>query len=236
MLAPDPSARDARESGARTRRSPGLRIARAIVAALLALALGAGLAAAGGFLWFVHSVPTEEIALEREADGIVALTGGTARVSDAIELLASGRGRRLLITGVHKDTSARELARLSPHRETLIACCVDLDYSAVNTVGNAEGARRWAKDRNFRSLIVVTSSYHMPRSMAELSHQLPDVALIPFPVVTDKLRADSWWSHLPTARILLSEYLKYMVAQMRMRLEPAPSSTDVARARDHDRS
>ena len=81
-----------------------------------------------------------------------------------------------------------------------LACCVDLDYSAQNTLGNAVETRRWAMDRGLHSLIVVTSSYHMPRAMAELANQLPDVALIPYPVVSDKLRIEPWWSNIATPR------------------------------------
>jgi uncharacterized SAM-binding protein YcdF (DUF218 family) len=77
----------------------------------------------------------------------------------------------------------------------------------------------------------VTSNYHMPRTMAELARQLPDVRLVPFAVVTDKMRAEPWWAHAETSRILLSEYLKYVVAQVRMRVEPAPDARDVARVR-----
>jgi uncharacterized SAM-binding protein YcdF (DUF218 family) len=185
----------------------------------------------GGFLWFLLAVPSEEVPLVRNADGIVVLTGGASRIADAVELLAAGRGKRLLITGVHRATSSREIARVMPRHERLLACCVDLDHSAVNTLGNAEETRRWAKHQGFRTLIVVTSSYHMPRSMAELAHQLPDMQLIAFPVVSDTMRAEPWWSSLPTAKLLFSEYLKYILAQMRMRLEPAPDTTDVARAR-----
>ena len=68
----------------------------------------------------------------------------------------------------------------------------------------------------------------MPRTMAELGKQLPDVTLVPFPVVTDKLRNEPWWSSAPTARLILSEYAKFVVAQLRMRIEPATvtESTD----------
>lgn len=186
-----------------------------VFACLLGMAAGVA-----GFAWFVWSVPTEEVALDRNADGIVVLTGGTSRVADAMELLAEGRGKRLLITGVHPGTGFGEIARLVPAHERLVACCVDLDHSAVNTVGNAIETRRWAIARGFRSLIVVTSNYHMPRTMAELAQQLPDTALIPFPVVADKQRAERWWTSPITTRLLVSEYLKYIYAQVRMRLEP----------------
>jgi uncharacterized SAM-binding protein YcdF (DUF218 family) len=202
----------------------------------LALAATAVCAAVGaltiiGFWWFVWSVPTDEVALDRNADGIVVLTGGSSRIADAIELLSAGRGRRLLITGVHRATTGREIARLLPANAWMMACCVDLDYSAVNTVGNAVETRRWAGRRGIRSLIVVTSNYHMPRAMAELSRQLPDVALIPFPVISEHVRADRWWTSPPTARLLLSEYLKYIAAQLRMRIEPSIAGTELAGGR-----
>lgn len=202
----------------------------AILAALGAVAL------AGGFVWFVQVVAGEEAPLRENADGIVVLTGGASRITDAIELLAAGHGKRLLITGVHRSTSPREISRTVPNHERLLACCVDLDYSAVNTLGNAEEARRWAKRQGFRSLIVVTSNYHMPRTMAELARQLPDVRLVPFAVVSDTMRAEPWWANGETSRILLSEYLKYVVAQVRMRVEPAPDARDVARVRGSVRS
>ena len=108
----------------------------------------------------------------------MVLTGAASRIPDAIELLAAERGKRLLITGVHRDTSKREIARLTPLYARYFACCIDLDRSALNTFGNALEIKRWAREHNFNSLIVVTSNWHMPRAMAEVRHQLPDVTLI----------------------------------------------------------
>ena len=198
------------------------RLTRAVLLAALAIVAIFG----GGFVWFVRHVPDTEIALDRNADGIVVLTGGASRIADAIELLAAGRGKRLLISGVHRATTTAEIARIMPRHGALVSCCVDLDHSAVNTTGNAVETRRWVKDRGFSSLIVVTSAYHMPRTMAELAKQLPDVALVPFPVVTEKLRNEPWWSSGPTAKLILSEYAKFVVALLRMRIEPEPALSD----------
>jgi uncharacterized SAM-binding protein YcdF (DUF218 family) len=170
-----------------------------------------------GFAFFTWLLPSEEVAFDRSADGIVVLTGGSSRVTDGLELLSSGRGKRLLITGVNPGTTTGDIAREVVNYDRLLTCCVDLDYSALNTLGNAVQARRWALEHRFQSLIVVTSAYHMPRALAELSHQLPDAALIPFPVVSDHLRVEPWWSNGATTRLVLSEYLKYLAAKVRMR-------------------
>jgi uncharacterized SAM-binding protein YcdF (DUF218 family) len=183
------------------------------------LAVLGGIALVLGFATFLWLLPNQEVALARNADGIVVLTGGTSRVSDALELLAAGRGKRLLITGVNPGTTTADIARQVADYGRFLACCVDLDYSAINTLGNAVETRRWALDRDFQSLIIVTSAYHMPRALAEIAHQLPDVALIPFPVVSDRLRVEPWWANGATTRLVLSEYFKFLFAKVRMRFD-----------------
>ena len=183
------------------------------------LAIAVGVALVVGFIAFLRLLPGQEVALDRNADGIVVLTGGTSRVTDALELLAAGRGKRLLISGVNRDTTTADIARQVPDYGRLLACCVDLDYSAQNTLGNAVETRRWTLDRRFHSLIIVTSAYHMPRALAEIAHQLPAVALIPYPVVSDRLRVEPWWSNGATTRLVLSEYFKYLFARVRMRFD-----------------
>ncbi|MGD9769202.1 MAG: YdcF family protein [Pseudolabrys sp.] len=172
-----------------------------------------------GFVWFVWSVANDEVALAHDADGIVVLTGGASRVADAIELMAAGRGRRLLISGLHRTTTVGEIQRLNPDFSRVIRCCVDYDHSR-NTLGNAIETKRWAEDRGFHSIIVVTSNYHMPRAMAEIAHQLPDVELVPYPVITAKQRAEPWWRTSATARLMAFEYVKFLFAKLRMEIMP----------------
>jgi uncharacterized SAM-binding protein YcdF (DUF218 family) len=198
------------------------RLLRRFVRLTIALCAGGALLLALGFVWFVSVVPTEEIKLDRNADGIVALTGGASRIVDALELMAVKRAQRLLISGANRSTSANELSRLHPEFATIVRCCVDFDRS-LNTLGNAIETRKWAEQRNIRSLIVVTSGYHMPRAMAEIAHQLPGVTLIPFPVLSEKLRLEPWWSSAATARLILLEYLKFLFSHVRMQLNPGTS-------------
>jgi len=189
----------------------------AVVVALAVVFVGAAV----GFVGFLSQLRGAEIRPDHKADGIVVLTGGSSRVSDAMELLAGGYGKRLLISGVHPTNAAIDISRSLPDNHSLLACCVDLDRSAVNTRSNAAETRRWAYERGFKSLIVVTSNYHMPRAIVELSHAMPDVQLIPFAVVGDRWREEPWWTSGVTLRLLLSEYVKYVAAEVRVRLADA---------------
>jgi uncharacterized SAM-binding protein YcdF (DUF218 family) len=182
-------------------------------AVLTGLALAVALVAAD-VLWFVHQMPVSEAAPARNADGIVALTGGPFRINDALDLLASGHGKRLLISGVNPTTRRGEIARLMPEHERWFTCCVDIDHSAT-TIGNAIETRQWVKSRGFQSLIVVTANFHIPRALMELGHELPDVTLVPYGVVSEKVRVEAWWENPETARLLFLEYLKYIVARIR---------------------
>jgi uncharacterized SAM-binding protein YcdF (DUF218 family) len=198
---------------------------RAAIVAPMALLF---VAAAVGFVAFLSLLRGAEEDPPRNADGIVVLTGGSSRVSDAMELLAAGYGKRLLISGVHPTNDASDISRSLPDSQSLMTCCVDLDRSAVNTRSNAAETQRWARERGFKSLIVVTSNYHMPRAFVELSHAMPDIELIPFAVVGDKWRDEPWWTSGATLRLLLSEYAKYVAAEVRVRLAAAGLAPEAA--------
>ncbi len=195
-----------RPNGVRRRRlgmSFALRAGAAAVAAFLL-----------GFLAFCTLIVDEPGDIGR-ADGIVALTGGESRISEAVKLLALGNGRRLLISGVNPATTRRELVSLMPDTRMLFRCCIDMDKVARDTIGNADETRVWMEKRRFRSLIVVTSSYHMPRSYAELRRALPEAELIPYPVKPRSVDVHAWWSNSATLQLLASEYVKFMPALAR---------------------
>ena len=191
------------------------------------------LAGMAGLIWsfgfFLSRVEEDEAAPKRHAEGAVALTGGADRITDAIELLAQGSVDRLLITGVNPMTSRAEIAKLVPGTQALFGCCVELGYAAANTVGNAVETEQWVRAHHIRSLIVVTSNYHMPRALAEIGSALPDIELIAFPVVSERGRSRPWWSDPQSTRLIMSEYVKYVVAVVRLRLRrPKSAATQEA--------
>ena len=193
-----------------------------------AAALVAGFA---GFLAFSQLIEQDETRALRPGVAVVALTGGADRIQDALDLLEMGYAGRLLITGVNPSLTRADVARLAPRTASLIECCVDLGYEARNTIGNALETRRWLADHDLRGpVIVVTSNYHMPRALAEFAHELPGTELIPFAVVSDRLRAGTWWNDAGVARLWVGEYVKYLVALARIQLRrPGPEPLSLQR-------
>ncbi len=152
----------------------------------------------------------------RTADGIAVLTGGVARIDEAMKLLTQQKAKRLLITGVNRTTSTEELKQLASQGDQLFSCCVDIDKEARNTIDNATETSQWVAQHHYTSIIVVTSNYHMPRALAELGRVMPGVTLIPYSVVDNNVHLDRWWTYPGTTKLLISEYLKYLPALARL--------------------
>lgn len=165
---------------------------------------------AAGFVYFVETLP-EADPWTPHADGIVTLTGGRARLDAAVQLLENHAAQRLLITGVFETTTKEELAR-RVHGGPRFDCCADVDYTAEDTHDNAEQAAEWASGHRYRSLIVVTTRYHMPRSLAEFSAAMPNVRLVPYPVESTSVNMDGWWAKPHMLHLLQGEYVKYVAA------------------------
>ena len=171
----------------------------------------------GGFLIFSNHVshlatPSDPAS----ADAIIVLTGGQARIDAAVSLLEQGKGERLLISGVHPTAGRADLSRATGASRKLFSCCVDIDYAALDTVGNAEQSAKWVESHRYRRVILVTNNYHMPRSLLEVGRLVgPQAELLPYPVVNAPIDAGRWMVRPGTLRLLASEYAKYLAALAR---------------------
>lgn len=190
------------------------RLRRSLRRIGVVVVIGLGLLFAG-FLRFADTVVSMQPPQMPRADAIVVLTGGYQRVEQALELLGQGAGTRLLISGAHPATSARQLSRLTKNSPALFACCVDMGYRALDTIGNAAEAARWIADHKYRSVLVVTNNYHMPRSLLELRRADSATEFIAYPVVTGDLKVKNWFVDPGVLRVLLSEYMKVSAATVR---------------------
>jgi uncharacterized SAM-binding protein YcdF (DUF218 family) len=169
------------------------------LSAALALAWGVGLG------WFI-GMAGRPVAEPPLTDGIVALTGGAARIETAFRLLTEDRGGKLLISGIGGNNDLSALAHRIGVDPAPFEDRVELGRAATSTRGNAVETAGWARKNNIRSLIVVTAYYHMPRALAEFAKAMPGVRLFPYPVLmTDP-------SPPVPMRLLVEEYSKYLVA------------------------
>lgn len=179
----------------------------------------------GGFIVFSDRVTTLDIPdITEPADGIVVLTGGYSRIEGALELLKNKRGERLFISGVHPSTKRSELQRVTGGDATLFECCVDIDRSALDTVGNAVESIKWASANHYKRVIVVTNNYHIPRTMLELSRASQEIEFIAYPITNTNLKEGDWITRGQVVRVLLMEYIKYLGAIVRAQLPDSFSS------------
>ncbi len=177
-----------------------------------------------GFVLFAERIARMKTPVDiAPADAIVVLTGGQYRLEKSVELLASRKGTRLLVSGAHAETSKTDLSRAMGANKTLFECCVDIGYQAQDTVGNANETLSWIKKNNFKSVILVTNNYHMPRSVLEIRRIDGSIDVRPYPVVNTDLTNGKWMLKKDTVRVLLAEYIKYIGAKLRNYL-PVPNS------------
>lgn len=175
-----------------------------------------------GFVVFVATLPRTPRSVAR-VDAIVALTGGDTRLDAAAALFDRGVGERLLISGVHPETTKDELKKLV-HGGPRFDCCTDLGYAAEDTHGNAEETAAWVRFHHYKKLLIVTARYHMPRSLAEFHAAMPHVTLVPYPVEPESIDLKGWWHDPRALRVLFGEYAKYLatVSLAAVGLEPRP--------------
>lgn len=179
---------------------------------LILLVAGAWLA---GLVIFAETIPGHAADDGRATDAIVVLTGGSGRIEVGLEQLAQGRAKKLFVSGVPRGVAPAELPGLATAAPEQVACCVVLGHQADNTEGNARETAAWMLAEGFRSLRLVTSNYHMPRSLLEFRRAMPGVEIVPHSVIPESVRQSDWWRWPGTTTLIVTEYSKYLLAQAR---------------------
>ena len=169
-----------------------------------------------GLFWFWAELPSQIDDTARKTDAIIVLTGGSARITQGLELLSRGQARKLFVSGVYHGVDITELFRVRQESPDEFACCVTLGHEADDTRGNAVETATWMQDQGFASLRLVTAVYHMPRSLIEFRHALPDMEIVPHPVFSTNFKQEDWWRWPGSATLLATEFNKYLVARLRI--------------------
>jgi uncharacterized SAM-binding protein YcdF (DUF218 family) len=164
---------------------------------------------AGGLAWFLGdslTMPTDRASV---TDAIVVLTGGRLRLETGLGLLGAGKARTLFVSGVNPRVERSDLLRTVGPVQGVDAGRVVLGHAADNTLGNARETAEWMHRQGYRSLRLVTSWYHMRRSLLEFARAMPGLTIIPDPVAA--MRGDGGARWLDVTLLVTGEYNKYLV-------------------------
>lgn len=179
-----------RSAGKGRKASPRRWLARLAALPLLAWVLG--------FVWFSLTLPGPA-PLTARTDGVVVLTGGAGRFLRGLASVEAGAAQRMLVSGVYRNTSRRQLAAAYDVAVSRLNT-TDLGYAAIDTRSNAEETAAWVKRHRFTSIRLVTSAGHMRRARLELARVLPvGVSVLPDAVPSE-----------PKAPGLAFEYTKWL--------------------------
>ena len=172
-----------------------------------------------GLQHFVLTLPEQPRGTLQFTDGIVVMTGGQQRLDDGLRLLGDGKAEKMLISGVGEGVNRAVLVQeleLNDSEAELLFCCVELDFTAGNTRGNATATRTWATAHAMESLRLVTASYHMPRVLVVFAREMPELDLYQWPVTPEDLNLSGWWRDPAMLRLLTREYAKYLAETIRI--------------------
>ncbi len=200
------------------------------------MALGAGVPWSAGLVRFANGMPQYVADPTTPTDAIVVLTGGSERVVTGLRLLAEAKAQRVFISGVHPSVDVDRLLKVSNRPAgslpvNSLETRVETGHGALDTEGNAEETAAWMRQRGYHSLRLVTSAYHMPRSLLEFRQALPDAVVIPHPVFPENVKQRSWWLRPGSAALIISEYNKYLITSVLYWAMPRLSAA--GRLREH---
>ncbi len=171
---------------------------------------------AGGLVWFASEIPRPGPPSAAKSEAIVVLTGGSDRMTEGLRLLDGGFARKLFVSGVYHRVEVKELLRVAKMNPGELECCIELGYTADNTAGNARETASWMAKEGYRSLRLVTASYHMPRSLLEFRRAMPEFEIIVHPVFPERFKRDEWWLWPGSTALIVSEFGKYLMALVRL--------------------
>ncbi len=153
------------------------------------------------------SVPTQP------GEVIVVLTGDIGRIPRALELLKVRGSERLIISGAAKGVSLTELVNqqgASTSNLKEVWKKITLDSNSSSTVENATFTEKEVATAPLTRMILVTSDYHMDRSLAVFRRVFGDLEIIPYSVPSAVSGKDSLHFVWKTG----SEYWKSVIYRM----------------------
>lgn len=147
----------------------------------------------------------------QKADLIVALGGSKGRQREAVALIKKGFGRRIMFTGFDVDTCDYQCLGVS--KEEMIFP----SEPAYTTYDDALLVLKTMKENNFRSVIIITSPYHLRRVSFIFRKVFNEsgTTLIFHSSYKEPFEIKSWWKSYIGRKMVIMEYLGLVYYQLR---------------------
>ena len=153
---------------------------------------------------------------------IACLAGGKGRIQPALKLFQEGNGFILFIAGAGPKSDRDKILRnyLKPvELESLPADRkenIHVENQSRNTIENAYAIARFLRNNSeINEVVLVTSAYHMRRSLLILESALSeDIKVHPYTPTEGSYSKENWLASWIGIRITLQEYLKYLLARV----------------------
>jgi uncharacterized SAM-binding protein YcdF (DUF218 family) len=164
--------------------------------------------------------------ISKNSSNIVILTGGSNRIKEGLKIIDKFDktfkfSPKILVSGTGKGFTKFSLEKKLNFDLgfNLIECCIELDNISTNTYSNAIETLKWAKKNNIKEFILITSNYHMPRAFLEFKNRMPSLQIHTYPITPKKHKINEWLSSSHTFSLIFSEYLKFIVANLRIKIQ-----------------
>ncbi|ETO03111.1 hypothetical protein RFI_34299, partial [Reticulomyxa filosa] len=160
------------------------------------------------FLFFFIELPTS-FDKKQYTDAIIILTGGKNRIENGFSLFKNNNAKKLLISGVGMGVKIEDFTKLMDKYE-IEKDQVVLGSIAQNTLENALEAKIFMELHNYKSLYLVTSSYHTPRSKLIFERLMPNIEINAVPVFSNNFHQEYRYSSIFALGLAFVEYNKYL--------------------------
>jgi len=159
-------------------------------------------------------IEVENKTLPTSVDAIVVFSGGSNRIESAVKLLEKKIAKKLFISGVNPKTTKNDILIKNIGNKTLFNCCVDLGDNAINTFENALETTKWINANKFSSVILVTSNYHIKRSLVILKKINPNINFITYPIKSTLDKDRQRIKKLDMIKVFSGEYIKLLYTRL----------------------
>ena len=160
------------------------------------------------FVIFIKKIQYNQVDFKDQTDGIAVLTGGKGRINLGLELFNKNKNLKLIISGVDKKVSDKTLIPNDLKNKSNIT----IDKESESTYQNAKVIKKWASQHNLQNITIITSYYHMPRSMILMQSLTHDVNFFPYPVEKKISINVSFRESFLYYFFITEEYIKYLVS------------------------